>query len=89
MGNGGRLMKKRRRVKSAMAIITSLTVAGCAFDPAENEPADVYGPPPAETAETELPDDPKASAEPEEGMETFVPDENISDPVYGVPDVSK
>lgn len=67
-------MKKHRLKVTASAIIAGLYAAGCTFEPAENEPVDIYGPPrvsdvtedPEETEEPEM----EESEEPEEEDET-------------------
>jgi hypothetical protein len=82
-------MKKRKIIKTTAAgILASLTVTGCAFNPGANEPADIYGPPPAEDSEeSEVPE--IEPADPEETPEDFSPGDNTAEPLYGPPDADQ
>ena len=92
-------MKKQRLKVTASAIIAGLYAAGCTFEPADNEPVDIYGPPPVsdvteDPEETEYPEieeseDPEeteaADPETEEEDGSFRPGENTAQPLYGPP----
>ena len=82
-------MKKRKIIRTTAAgILASLAISGCTFRPDDNEPVDIYGPPPAEdNKETELPE--IETMDPEETPEDFSPGDNTAEPLYCPPDVDK
>ena len=95
-------MKMKKTMKlTASALIASSCLAGCSFQPSDNEPEDIYGPPVMEDEplenETPEPEYDPAQNEPvdiygppqiddEEAVDDgFDPGDNVAEPLYGPP----
>ena len=81
-------MKMKKTMKlTASALIASSCLAGCSFQPSDNEPEDIYGPPVVEDEplENETPEPENDPVIEDENNDGFDPGDNVAEPLYGPP----
>lgn len=81
-------MKMKKTMKlTASALIASSCLAGCSFQPSDNEPEDIYGPPVVvdEPLENETPEPENDPVIEDENNDGFDPGDNVAEPLYGPP----